>query len=40
MNQIELDYLFEISSQNPPCIVELPGAHKNTYEVDLETRKI
>lgn len=40
MSQIELDYLFEISSQNPPCIVELPGAHKNTYEVNLETRKI
>ena len=40
MSQIELDYLFKISSQNPPCIVELPGAHKNTYEVNLETREI
>jgi hypothetical protein len=40
----ELDYLFEISSQNPPCIVELPGAsdtkRNNTYNVNLETRKI
>lgn len=40
----ELEYLFQISSQNPPCIVELPGAsdekRNNTYTVDLETRRI
>lgn len=40
MNQFETEYLFEISTQNPPCMAELPGAHKNTYEINLDTREI
>lgn len=34
------EFLYEIASQNTPNIVELPGAKRNMYEVDLSTREI
>lgn len=34
------EFLYEIASQNSPNIVELPGAKKNMYEVNLSTREI
>lgn len=39
MNQ-NVNFLFEISSQNPPTLAELPNATKKMYEVNLETRQI
>ena len=35
-----LDYLYSIQSQYSPCMAELPGAIKDTYEINLSTRKI
>ena len=35
-----VNFLFEISSQNPPTLAELPNATKKMYEVNLETRQI
>lgn len=34
------EFLYEIASQNSPNIVELPGAKRNMYEVNLSTREI
>ena len=35
-----LDYLYSIQSQYSPCMAELPGAIKDTYEINLSARKI
>lgn len=41
MDSLELENLYEISSQNPPSMAELPGANENNIcIVDLRTRKI
>lgn len=35
-----LEYLYTIQSQYSPCVVELPGAAKKTYNVNLSERHI
>lgn len=35
-----LQYLYTIQSQYSPCVAELPGAERNTYQIDLDTRTI